>query len=159
MRKELTDLGVEELLDADEVDAAMDEAQEGTSLLVINSVCGCAAKNARPAVRASMEDDVQPDRYMTVFAGQHLEATERMREYLRGVPPSSPFMALFKDGDPVFILERRHIEGRSARAIGKDLVEAYQKYCAEDAEVGGEPERPELDESAGETTDTFRSIM
>jgi putative YphP/YqiW family bacilliredoxin len=161
MRKELTDLGVEELLDAGEVDAAMDEAQEGTTLLIINSVCGCAAQNARPAVRSSMEAEIQPDRYVTVFAGQHMEATERAREYLRGIPPSSPFMALLKDGDPVFILERRHIEGRSARAIGKDLVEAYEKYCTADAEVGDEPERPELDEGSGngQTSETFRSIM
>lgn len=158
MRKELTDLGVEELLDAGEVDAAMDEAQEGTTLVVINSVCGCAAKNARPAVRASMDAGVEPDRYVTVFAGQHLEATERMREYLHGIPPSSPFMALLKDGDPVFLLERRHIEGRSAQAIAEDLVQAYQKYGGDNAVAGQTPERPEVD-GASETPGSFSSIM
>lgn len=158
MRKELTDLGVQELLEAEEVDTAMDEAQEGTTLVVINSVCGCAAQNARPAVRVGMQADVQPDRYVTVFAGQHLEATERMREYLRGIPPSSPFMALLKDGDPVYVLERRHIEGRSAQAIADDLVQAYSKYCGSDAVAGDEPERPEVDQ-ASETPGSFRSIM
>lgn len=156
MRKELTALGVKELLTAEEVDEAMDEAQEGTSLVVINSVCGCAAQNARPAVRLGQQAEKQPDRYLTVFAGQHLEATKQMRAHLQGIPPSSPFMALFKDGDPVFVLERRDIEGRSAQAIAQDLVGAFEKYCGTDATA---EEGPEQSEESNETPSTFRSIM
>lgn len=161
MREELTRLGIAELLEPEEVDEAMETAQEGTSLVVINSVCGCAAKNARPAVQRSMEADVQPDRYFTVFAGQHLEATERMREHLKGIPPSSPFMVLFKDGSPVYVLERRHIEGRSAQAIAEDLVGSYEKYCGADGSEADGLEQPDAEESgeAEEPPSTFRSIM
>lgn len=129
MRKELTQQGVTELLDPEEVDTAMKESENETALVVINSVCGCAAKNARPAVRQSMDAAVQPDHYFTVFAGQHLEATERMREYLPGIPDSSPFLALFQQGRPVHVQERKDIKGRSANAIAKDLIEAYESYC------------------------------
>lgn len=159
MREELTRLGVTELLEAEDVDEAMEAAEVGTSLVIINSVCGCAAKNARPAVDRSMQADVLPDRFYTVFAGQHLEATERMREHLKGIPPSSPFMALFRDGSPVFVLERRHIEGRSAGAIAEDLTEAYEKYCGEEAVEADGLEQPELDDSGDEPPSTFRSIM
>jgi putative YphP/YqiW family bacilliredoxin len=139
-------------------------AAEGqTALVVINSVCGCAAANARPAVSLAKQADVaQPDRYLTVFAGQDLDATARMREHLAGIPPSSPFMALLKDGDPVFVLERRHIEGRSASAIASDLVGAFEKYCGTDAASGGDAERPEVaasPDARGELPDTFRSIL
>ena len=161
MREELTRLGVEELRDAAEVDAAFDEAEEKTTLFVINSVCGCAAANARPAVAMSKQAPVQPDRYVTVFAGQDLEATARLREYLRGIPPSSPFMALVKGGDPVYVIERRHIEGRSANAIAMDLVKAYQKYCGEDAEAGEHPESPDTPGASHmdqHLPPTFRSI-
>ncbi len=162
MRAELTRLGVDELTDADAVDQALAAADDQTLLVVVNSVCGCAAANARPAVAMAKQNDVQPDRYVTVFAGQDLEATARMREHLHGIPPSSPFMALLKDGDPVFVLERRHIEGRSASAIATDLVGAFGKYCGTDAEANGEAERPELGaqpDARGELPNTFRSIL
>jgi putative YphP/YqiW family bacilliredoxin len=162
MRAELTALGVEELRTAADVDAALVNAQ-GTMLVVINSVCGCSAANARPAVRLAMQVPIQPDRYVTVFAGQDLDATVRLRGYLHGIPPSSPFIALMKDGDPVFVLERRHIEGRSASAIAIDLANAYSRYCGSD----GEPEetaveRPEVNaglRQRDEMPSTFRSIL
>jgi putative YphP/YqiW family bacilliredoxin len=163
MRADLTRLGVVELTDAAAVDSAMETAGEGTMLVVVNSVCGCAAAMARPAVALAMQAEPQPDHYVTVFAGQDLEATVRMREYLVGIPPSSPFMALLKDGDPVFVLERRHIEGRSANAIASDLVRAYQKFCGTEASGNGSPEWPEASEAPdAEDTDlpkTFRSIL
>ena len=161
MRDELTRLGVRELRTAADVDAAMDEAQRGTTLAVVNSVCGCAAANARPAVALVQPLDVGPDRQVTVFAGQDLEATARLREHLAGVPPSSPFMALIKDGDPVFVLERRHIEGRSASAIAADLRAAYATYCGPDgADAPDTPETPDAPESARtDVPSTFRSIM
>ena len=161
MREELTRMGVEELLDSSAVDEAFDVAETETTLLIVNSVCGCAAANARPAVAMAKQAPVQPDRYVTVFAGQDLEATARAREYLRGVPPSSPFMALIKEGDPVFLLERRHIEGRSASAIATDLVNAYQKYCGTDEVPEDGPERPEMPEmpqGSGGLPPTFRSF-
>lgn len=161
MREELTRLGVEELPDADAVDVAFEEAQDETMLLVINSVCGCAAGNARPAVAMAQQADVQPDRYVTVFAGQDLEATERAREYLPGIPPSSPFIALFKEGDPIYIVERKHIEGRSANAIAQDLVQAFEDYCGEGGSTNGTPERPETDDRSSASDDlpsTFQSI-
>lgn len=163
MRAELTRLGVEELTDAAAVDRVMEEVEGQTTLVVVNSVCGCAAANARPAVMMAKQAGVaQPDRYVTVFAGQDLEATARMREYLVGIPPSSPFMALLKDGDPVFVLERRHIEGRSASAIATDLVNAFEKFCGTDASAEGGPDRPDLGEepdARGELPTTFRSIL
>jgi putative YphP/YqiW family bacilliredoxin len=161
MRKELTQLGVEELTTADEVDSAFEE-MEGTTLLVINSVCGCAAGNARPAVAMAKEADVQPDRYVTVFAGQDLEATERAREYLAGIPPSSPFFALFRDGQPVYVVERKHIEGRNARAIARDLVDAYEAYCTDEAPSSDAPSRPDpsSDGASGNgLPSTFQSIQ
>ena len=161
MRQELTRLGVNELLTMTDVDDAFEAAEAETTLLIVNSVCGCAAANARPAVALAMQSPVQPDQYATVFAGQDLEATARAREYLRGIPPSSPFMALLKGGDPVFILERRHIEGRSASAIAMDLVNAYQKYCGTDATAEDGPERPAIQEAPpfdNGLPPTFRSI-
>ena len=158
MREELTRLGVTELLDSSAVDEAFDIAETETTLLIVNSVCGCAAANARPAVAMAKQSPVQPDRYVTVFAGQDLEATARAREYLRGIPPSSPFMALIKHGDPVFLLERRHIEGRSANAIAMDLVNAYQKYCGTEEVPGQGPERPQMAQAPEGLPPTFRSI-
>lgn len=161
MREELTRLGVEELRDAAAVDAAFEAAKEGTLLLVINSVCGCAAANARPAVALALQALVaKPDRWVTVFAGQDLEATARAREYLAGIPPSSPFIALFKRGEPVYVLERRHIEGRSASAIAADLVQAFEKYCGTDAMPEDGPEMPEVDTYGPSVLPpTFRSIL
>lgn len=161
MREELTRLGVDELKTADAVDAAFADADGETMLLVINSVCGCAAGNARPAVAMAREADVQPDRYVTVFAGVDDEATEQVREqYLAGIPPSSPFLALFHDGQPVFVVERKHIEGRSANAIAADLVEAFEAYCTGEEPPADAPTRPDTSSSgAGDgLPSTFQSI-
>jgi putative YphP/YqiW family bacilliredoxin len=160
MREELTRLGVEELRSADEVDGAFEEASDETMLLVINSVCGCAAGNARPAVAMVQEADVQPDRYVTVFAGQDEAATARVREtQLAGIPPSSPFLALFRHGEPVYVIERKHIEGRSANAIAADLVEAFEAYCTDEAPPADAPSNP--DASAADDNglpSTFQSL-
>ena len=128
MRQELTRLGVEEMRAADEVDAKLKDAP-GTTLLVVNSMCGCAARNARPAVASALQHAKKPDHLTTVFAGQDIEATARARAYITGYAPSSPSIALLKDGKPVFMLERFQIEGRSAEEISKDLVGAFEQYC------------------------------
>ena len=128
MRQELTRLGVEEMRGADEVDARLKDAS-GTTLLVVNSMCGCAARNARPAVASALQNATRPDHLTTVFAGQDLEATARARAYLTGYAPSSPSIALLKNGKPVFMLERFQIEGRSADEISRDLVGAFEQYC------------------------------
>lgn len=159
MREELTRLGVRELRTAADVDAALDEAQSGTTLAIVNSVCGCAAANARPAVAFAQQVQPGPDRQVTVFAGQDLDATARLREYLAGIPPSSPFMVLLKDGDPVYVIERRHIEGRSASAIAADLKTAFETFCGPDAaDAPAAPASPEAPEAAGRPA-TFRSIL
>ena len=129
MRQELTRLGVEELRTAAEVDAAL-KATSGTTLVVVNSVCGCAARNARPAVAKAIQHGVRPDRLTTVFAGQDTEAVARARAYFTGYPPSSPAMGLLKDGQVVFMLERYQIEGRGADEIARDLVQAFEQHCA-----------------------------
>lgn len=163
MRRELTALGVEELYTADSVDEAMEASKGETVAVIINSVCGCAAGNARPAVRLAMNAQVQPDRYLTVFAGQDLEATARMRSYLPGIPPSSPFIALFKSGQPAFILERRQIEGRTASAIAFDLAQAYARYSSNGSLSGSAEEQPVSDSGTSGSDngmpDTFRSIL
>jgi putative YphP/YqiW family bacilliredoxin len=128
MRQELTRLGVEEMRAPEEVDAKLKNA-EGTTLLVVNSMCGCAARNARPAVASALQHAKKPDHLTTVFAGQDVDATARARAYITGYAPSSPSIALLKDGKPVFMLERFQIEGRSAEEISKDLVGAFDEYC------------------------------
>src|SRR6478752_7239211 len=128
MRQELTRLGVEELRTTDEVDARLKDAP-GTTLVVVNSVCGCAARNARPAVASALRHSVKPDHLATVFAGQDVEATARARSYFTGYPPSSPQIGLLKDGQLVFMLERWQIEGRHAEEIAHDLVNAFNRYC------------------------------
>ncbi len=128
MRQELTRLGVEEMRTAAEVDAKLKDAKEPT-LLVVNSMCGCAARNARPAVAAALQNAKKPAALTTVFAGQDLEATDRARQYIAGYAPSSPSIALLKDGDVVFMLERYQIEGRTADAIARDLVAAFDENC------------------------------
>ena len=128
MRQELTRLGVEEMRTAEEVEAKLKDAK-GTALLVVNSMCGCAARNARPAVAAALQHAAKPDQLTTVFAGQDPEATAAARRYLAGYAPSSPSIGLLKDGKLVFMLERFQIEGRSADAIAADLVGAFDKYC------------------------------
>ncbi|HEX2094745.1 MAG TPA: BrxA/BrxB family bacilliredoxin [Longimicrobiaceae bacterium] len=128
MRRELTQLGVQELRTPEEVEQVLGET-EGTALLVVNSVCGCAARNARPAVALALRQGKRPEKLATVFAGQDLEATAKARGYIHGYPPSSPSIALFKDGDVAFMLERHQIEGRSAQEIAQDLVDAFERYC------------------------------
>ena len=128
MRQELTRLGVEEMRTVAEVDAKLKEAS-GTTLVVVNSVCGCAARNARPAVASALQHTVKPDHLTTVFAGQDTEAAARARSYFTGYPPSSPQIALLKDGELVYMLERHQIEGRTADDIAKDLTRAFDKYC------------------------------
>ena len=128
MRQELTRLGVEELRTADEVDTRLKDAP-GTTLVVVNSVCGCAARNARPAVATALRHAVKPDHLTTVFAGQDVEATAKARAYFTGYPPSSPSIGLLKDGEIVFMLERWQIEGRSADAIATDLTDAFDRFC------------------------------
>ncbi len=127
MREELTRLGVEELRTAEAVDRSL--AEPGTNLVVVNSVCGCAARDARPAVALAMQHQVRPDRITTVFAGQDVEATEAARRHFLGYPPSSPSMALMKDGEIVFMIERHQIEGRNAGQIAEDLVAAFEEHC------------------------------
>ena len=128
MRQELTRLGVEEMRTVAEVDAKLKEAP-GTTLVVVNSVCGCAARNARPAVASALQHTVRPDHLTTVFAGQDTEAAARARSYFTGYPPSSPQIGLLKDGQLVFMLERYQIEGRSADDIAQDLVGAFDQFC------------------------------
>ncbi|MEN9818154.1 MAG: hypothetical protein RLZ32_2034 [Gemmatimonadota bacterium] len=128
MREELTRLGVEELRTVEAVDAALDGAR-GTTLVVVNSVCGCAARNARPAVAEALRHAVRPARVVTVFAGQDREATERARGYFTGHAPSSPSMALLKDGAVVAMLPRHAIEGRASHDIAADLVRAFDAHC------------------------------
>ena len=129
MRQDLTRLGVTELRTAEEVDGTIKDAP-GTTLVVVNSVCGCSARMARPAVAMALQNAVKPDRLTTVFAGQDVEATQRAREYFTGYPPSSPQIGLLKDGQIVFMLERWQIEGRHAEAIAQDLVNAFNRHCA-----------------------------
>ncbi|WP_223551947.1 BrxA/BrxB family bacilliredoxin [Aestuariivivens sp. NBU2969] len=127
MREDLTRVGFEELQTADQVDTAL--AKEGTTLVVVNSVCGCAAANARPGARMSLQNTKRPDHIVTVFAGVDREAVEKAREYMIPFPPSSPSMALFKDGELVHMLERHHIEGRPAELIAENLMDAYNEHC------------------------------
>jgi putative YphP/YqiW family bacilliredoxin len=127
MREDLTNVGFEELQTAEAVDAAL--AKEGTTLVVVNSVCGCAAANARPGARMSLQNAKRPDHITTVFAGVDREAVDTARGYMIPFPPSSPCMALFKDGELVHMLERHHIEGRPAELIAENLVDAYNEHC------------------------------
>jgi putative YphP/YqiW family bacilliredoxin len=127
MREDLTNVGFEELHTTEAVDTAL--AKEGTTLVVVNSVCGCAAANARPGARMSLENVKRPNNLVTVFAGVDREATDKAREYMIPFPPSSPSMALFKDGELVHMLERHHIEGRPAELIAENLMDAYNEHC------------------------------
>ncbi len=130
MREELTGIGFKELTTAAEVDEAMQNAK-GTSLLLVNSVCGCAAGQARPGVALALTNDTKPDNLFTVFAGQDAEATAKARGYLLGIPPSSPAMALFKDGELVTMIERHQIENHNAEQVAGRLMEAFQEHCSE----------------------------
>ena len=128
MREELTRLGVSELRTATDVDTFLGE-KNGTALLVVNSVCGCAAGQARPGVRLALQSEIKPDRVGTVFAGQDLEATARARGYFAELPPSSPSLVLMKEGEVVHFVPRHAIEGRDAMSLANDLVAAFQKFC------------------------------
>ncbi|MBX3103239.1 MAG: BrxA/BrxB family bacilliredoxin [Bacteroidetes bacterium] len=128
MRAELSQNGFTELRSAAEVDQVM-QAAEGTTLLVINSVCGCAAGAARPGVLLALQQGKRPDKLTTVFAGVDKDATDKARQYLMPYPPSSPAVALFKDGKLVHFLERHHIEGRSAQMIAGNLSMAFEQFC------------------------------
>ena len=127
-REGLTSKGFKELITADEVDDHLN-SKKGTQLVVINSVCGCAARNARPAAKMAIESDRKPDEIFTVFAGFHNEATNQVRKYCLPYPPSSPSMALFKDGKLVHFIERHHIEGQPAEIIAENLTAAFKEYC------------------------------
>ena len=129
MREELTRLGVKELRTPQDVDDAV-TGQSGTLMLVVNSVCGCAAGKARPGVALALRHGIRPDTVATVFAGADVEATERARGYFTGYPPSSPSIALLRDGKIVYMMERHQIENREADVIARDLTAAFDRYCA-----------------------------
>lgn len=128
MREELVRIGFRELSSAEDVDEAL-ATESRTTMLVVNSVCGCAAGSMRPALTFSLQHDKTPDVRVTVFAGQDLEATERAREYITGYPPSSPAVAIFKDRELVWMLERHQIEGRHPYEIAESLKAAYDEHC------------------------------
>ena len=127
MKEELTSIGFDELLTRDDVNIALEKA--GTTLIVVNSICGCAAANARPGVHLSLQNNKKPDNLVTVFAGVDTEATNSAREMMIPFPPSSPSIALFKNGTLVHMIERHHIEGRPAELISENLKEAYNQHC------------------------------
>ena len=129
MRQELTDLGVRELRTAEDVDAAV-AGTAGTLMIVVNSVCGCAAGKARPGIALALRNGVKPDVVATVFAGADVEATERARQHFTGYRPSSPSIALMRDGQVVYMLERSQIENRDALSIASELTAAFQQFCA-----------------------------
>ena len=127
MKHDLTVAGFEEVVTAEAVETALNA--EGTTLIVINSVCGCAAGSARPAAMAAAKSEVKPDRMITVFAGNDKAAVDQARKHMLPFPPSSPSMALFKDGELVHMIERHHIEGRTAQMIAGNLLGAFEEYC------------------------------
>jgi len=133
MREELTRLGIQELRTAEEVDKAVQST--GTTMVVVNSICGCAAGRMRPAVRLALQNAMRPDHAYSVFAGQETEATERARSYFTGYPPSSPSIAILRDGQLVYMLPRRDIESREAPAIAADLKAAFDRFCGKPAAV------------------------
>ncbi len=134
MREELTRLGIEELRTAEAVDQAL-KVQPGTTLIVVNSICGCAAGRMRPAIRMALQQSAQPDKAFSVFAGQDTQATERARSYFTGQPPSSPSIAILRDGQLVYMMPRRDIESRESPAIAADLKAALDKFCAKPVET------------------------
>jgi bacilliredoxin len=129
MREDLTRLGVEEWRTAGDVDEAVKNSK-GTLMVVVNSICGCAAGKARPGVALALQNEVKPDKVATVFAGADVEATERARSYFTGYGPSSPSIAILKDGELVYMLERYQIEGRDATQIAGELTKAFEQHCA-----------------------------
>ncbi|HEX7796505.1 MAG TPA: BrxA/BrxB family bacilliredoxin [Vicinamibacterales bacterium] len=153
MRDELMQLGIEELRSAGDVDAAV-SGTAGTLMVVVNSVCGCAAGKARPGLALALRHGARPDRMTSVFAGFDVDATARARSYFGGVMPSSPSIALLKDGQLIYMLERRHIEVRSADQIAAELRSAFDKFCtnnaakSDEAQTASKPEVPDLQKSA-----------
>jgi bacilliredoxin len=131
MREELTRLGIKETRTAEDVDQAL--KQPGTTMVVVNSICGCAAGKMRPAVRAALQNATRPDHTITVFAGQDRDATERAREYFRGYPPSSPSIGLLRDGDLVYMMQRSDIETSDPQTIASKLAQAFNQYCSKSA--------------------------
>lgn len=132
MREELTRIGFQEMLTPEAVDEVI--SQQGTTFVVVNSVCGCAAGSARPAVAQALKNESLPDRLATVFAGQDVEATQHLRaRYLQGIPPSSPSMALFRDGQPVAVIHRHHIEGRMPETIAEAIKGIFDEFCAKES--------------------------
>ncbi len=134
MREELTRLGIEELKNAEQVDQAL-KNRPGTTMVVVNSICGCAAGRMRPAVRMALQNTIRPDQAYTVFAGQDTAATDRARSYFTNQPPSSPSIAILRDGQLVYMMPRRDIESREAPAIAADLKAAFDRLCAKPAVV------------------------
>lgn len=129
MREELTRIGVEELRTPEDVDKAL-SSSDGTVMVVVNSICGCAAGKARPGIARALQHTVRPDKVATVFAGADIEATEKARSYFTGYEPSSPSIALLKDGKLVWMLERRQIEGKDASQVASELTQAFDQHCA-----------------------------
>ncbi len=129
MREELTRIGFEELRTPEQVDNLLQNSQ-GTVMVVVNSICGCAAGKARPGIAQALQNDVKPDRVATVFAGADIEATEKARSYFTGYQPSSPSIALLKDGNLVWMMERREIEGKGASEVASELTRAFEQHCA-----------------------------
>jgi len=128
-REELTRLGVEELRTSESVDAAVQNST-GTLMIVVNSICGCAAGKARPGVAQALKNDVRPDRVATVFAGGDIEATARARSYFSGYAPSSPSIGILKNGELVYMMERWQIEGKGPNEIATELVNAFENHCS-----------------------------
>lgn len=128
MREELTRLGIEELHTVEEVDQALTN-RPGTTMVVVNSICGCAAGRMRPAVRMALQNSIRPDHAYSVFAGQEKEATDRARSFFTGYPPSSPSIAILRDGQLIYMMQRRDIESREAPAIAADLKAAFDRLC------------------------------
>jgi len=129
MREELTRIGVEELRTPEDVQKTIEESK-GTVMVVVNSICGCAAGKARPGIARALQHSVRPDKVGTVFAGADIEATEKARSYFTGYEPSSPSIAILKDGQIVYMMERRQIEGRDASQVAGELIQAFDQHCA-----------------------------
>ena len=129
MREELTRIGAEELRTPEQVDETLTNT-DGTVLVVVNSICGCAAGKARPGIARALEHNVKPDKVATVFAGADIEATEKARSYFTGYAPSSPSIALMKEGKLVYMMERRQIEGKDASQVANELIQAFEQHCA-----------------------------
>ena len=144
MREELTRIGVEELRTPEDVQKTLEDSK-GTVMVVVNSICGCAAGKARPGIARALQHSVRPDKVATVFAGADIEATEKARSYFTGYEPSSPSIALLKDGKLVYMMERRQIEGRDASQVAGELINAFEQHCAKGGINANEQLRPWMD--------------